>query len=213
VNLCLFLGGSSAEREVSLMSGAGMARALEARGHNVTLLDPATNRAMKLADFHADPPKADAPSVEAIGQFGAGVNLIESLLSDTVRNADAVVLGLHGVPGEDGLVQFILESLGKPYTGSTSRVSAVCIDKALTKLLLEQQGVPVPKGIAIPHGKTHNELSALFDKCVKEYKLPLVIKPNDQGSTVGLTILKENDPAQFIKAVELSWLYSQKSMV
>jgi D-alanine-D-alanine ligase len=213
MKLCILLGGPSAEREVSLMSGFGMAKALRENGHMVTLLDPATGRAMQLEEFESNPPNAEPPSLEQLGQLGQGAQLIESLTSETIRNSDAVVLGVHGVPGEDGLFQAVFELLGKPYTGTDARASALCIDKALTKIIIEEAGVASPRWAILDRDSDHGIIREAFEEIRDELKLPVVIKPNDQGSTVGLTILKEDSASAFEAAVELTWKYSKKALI
>ncbi|HEY3875629.1 MAG TPA: D-alanine--D-alanine ligase [Candidatus Kapabacteria bacterium] len=213
MNLCVLLGGPSAEREISLLSGYGMARALQSHGHEVTLLDPATNRAMKLEAFQAAPASKDAPSVTELGQYSQGGMLLESLMSKTVKSADAVVIGLHGLPGEDGLVQSVLELLDKPFTGSGSRASALCIDKHYTKIILKDAGIPVPNGIIVPASSHPQERHAAYQLAKTELGIPMVIKPNDQGSTVGLTILKEDSEDAFLRAVDLALEYSGKALI
>jgi D-alanine-D-alanine ligase len=213
MKLCVLLGGPSAEREVSLMSGFAMARALANRGHDVTLLDPATGRAMRLEDFHADPPKTEPPSVEELGQYSIGSVVLDSLMSSAVIEADVVVLGVHGVPGEDGLMQSVLELLGKKYTGSDSRSSAICIDKQYTKIILKDAGIAVPRGVIVGRDAHPQERHAAFERAISELGWPMVIKPNDQGSTVGLTILQEQSEDAFHQAVDLALLYSQKALI
>lgn len=213
MKICVLLGGPSAEREVSLLSGSAMARALAENGHDVTLLDPAVNRPMRLEQFQAEAAHQDPPTPEELSKFAHKSIMLESLMSDTVRNSDVVVLGLHGVPGEDGMVQSVLEFLGKPYTGSDSRTSAVCIDKELTKTLLRQQNIPVPKGMTAEIGMSDEELARIYRDCRVTLGLPMVIKPNDQGSTVGLTILKLDDIDAFVSGVKLSWEYSRKALI
>jgi D-alanine-D-alanine ligase len=213
MKICLLLGGTSAEREVSLVSGIGMAKAYAANGHEVTLLDPATGRAMRIDEFQTDPPNAEPPTAEFLGQMGQGAKVLESLTSEAVREADVVVLGVHGVPGEDGSFQAVLELLGKPYTGSDARSSALCIDKALTKIVMEEAGVATPRWAILDSLTDRSIVREAFEEIRDELKLPVVIKPNDQGSTVGLTILNEDDADLFVKAVELSWKYSRKALV
>lgn len=195
------------------MSGYGMAKALKENGHEVTLLDPATGRTMQLEEFKSDPPRAEAPSIEELGKLSQGAQLIESLTSETVRNADAVVMGVHGVPGEDGLFQSVFELLGKPYTGSDARASALCIDKALTKIIIEEAGVASPRWALLDRETDQKIVGEAYEEIRDELKLPLVIKPNDQGSTVGLTILKEDSIAAFEAAVRLTWKYSRKALI
>lgn len=213
MKLCVLLGGPSAEREVSLLSGSAMAKALAEYGHEVTLLDPAFNKPMKLEDFKSEAAHQTPPTPEELNALSRRSTVLESLMSDSVRNADAVVMGLHGVPGEDGMMQAVLEFLEKPYTGSDSRTSAVCIDKEITKILLEKQGIPVPKGFSASAGTSDAELIALYEEAKATLGDRMAIKPNDQGSTVGLTILKEDDRDKFIEGVKLSWRYSKKALI
>ena len=213
MKLCILLGGPSAEREVSLMSGSAMARALASRGHDVTLLDPATGRAMRLDEFHADPPKKDPPSSDEVGKLSQGSVVLGSLMSSAVREADVVVFGLHGVPGEDGPMQSVLELLGKPFTGSDSRTSAICIDKQYTKSILKDAGVAVPRGISLGVGAHPQERHAAYELAKAEFGFPMIVKPNDQGSTVGLTILRDTSEDAFGQAVDLALLYSPKALI
>ncbi len=213
MKLCILLGGPSAEREISLLSGYGMARALANRGHAITLLDPATNRAMQLDEFQVSAASINPPSAEELGKLSQGRIMLESMMSKTVLDAEVVVLGLHGVPGEDGLVQSVLELLGMQYTGSDSRASALCIDKHFTKIILKNAGIAVPKGIIVSKSAHPQERHAAWELASAEFGIPLVIKPNDQGSTVGLTILKEDSEDEFQIAIELALKYSEKALV
>jgi D-alanine-D-alanine ligase len=213
MKLCILLGGPSAEREVSLQSGFGMARALASRGHDVTLLDPATGRAMRLEEFHVDPPKTEHPTAKELGEFSQGNIVLESLMSNAVREAEIVVLGLHGVPGEDGLIQSVLELQNKRYTGSNARSSALCIDKHYTKVILEHAGIRVPRGTIVAQSDHPQQRHAAWELANLEFGFPLVIKPNDQGSTVGLTILREASQDAFNRAVDLALEYSTKALI
>ena len=213
MNLCVLLGGPSAEREISFLSGYGMARALQSRGHNVTLLDPATGQAMTVDEFQTSPASKEAPSIKELGQYSQGGMLLKSLTSSAVMNSDVVVIGLHGVPGEDGVIQSVLELIGKPFTGSGSRSSALCIDKHLTKIVLKDSGIPVPKGITVSNTTHPLERHSAWEQAKTELGIPMVIKPNDQGSTVGLTILKNDSEDEFQKAVDLALEYSSKALI
>jgi len=213
VKLCVLLGGPSAEREISLLSGHGMAQALANRGHDVTLLDPATGRVMRLQEFTSNPPSVEPPTAVELGKISMGTRMLDSLTSAAVQEADVIVLGLHGVPGEDGLVQSVLELLGKPYTGSDSRTSAICIDKHYTKIILKDAGIAVPRGLIVQKGARPSERHAAWELAKVELGIPLVIKPNDQGSTVGLTILREESEEAFLRAIDLALEYSGKALV
>jgi D-alanine-D-alanine ligase len=141
LNITVMLGGPSAEREISLRSGAAVAKALRSLGHNVSELDPRT------PDWCL-PPKTDV-----------------------------VFLALHGTYGEDGTVQKQLDAQGVPYTGCDAESSRVAFDKVLTKQRCIKAGVPTAKFLTV------NTPEAPFPA---DFKLPMVVKPTRQGSSVGL---------------------------
>ncbi|MEI8133578.1 MAG: D-alanine--D-alanine ligase [bacterium] len=211
MNLCVLFGGTSAEREISLLSGYAMAKAYVALGHDVTLLDPATGKSMSVAEYSTTPAKAHAPTPEELGELSQGSVFVDCLVSDTVRKADVVIIGLHGVPGEDGPVQAVLELLGKKFTGSGSRSSAVSIDKAYTKILMQAGGIPTPKWNFIS-----STTPELLENVMKDSlaKMPggIVVKPNDQGSTVGLTISTQAD-FDIEAGIRLAWKYSKGALI
>ncbi len=118
MRVTVLMGGWSAEREVSLVSGRGVAQAARSLGHAVTELD-----------MGATP--AD------------GATLAGRLLE---TRPEVVFNALHGTPGEDGTVQGLMDLLGLAYTHSGVTASAIAIDKALTKALLVPQGIRMPAG-------------------------------------------------------------------
>jgi len=107
------------------------------------------------------------------------------------KKIEVAFLALHGPGGEDGTVQGLLDVIGIPYTGSGVRASAVGMDKSMTKILVEREGVPVAPGISIRKGQ-----GAVIPNTLK---WPLVVKPIDQGSTVGVSIV--HTPAQWSSAL------------
>ena len=122
MKVLVLAGGNSTEREVSLVSGRMIEKALRERGHEVEFVD---------VDFGMAP--------AAWGDFFA-----------RCKAADIVFLGLHGVPGEDGRLQGMFDLLKIPYTGAGYLASAVCMDKVVTKRLLREAGLPVPADYASP---------------------------------------------------------------
>jgi D-alanine-D-alanine ligase len=99
------------------------------------------------------------------------------------KKIDLVFLALHGRGGEDGTMQGLLEVLGLPYTGSGVLASAMAMHKAVTKSLLATQHIPVPPGTVVWANRGRSALP-------KGLKLPLVVKPASEGSTIGVTILR-----------------------
>ena len=110
-------------------------------------------------------------------------NGIVSLFSD-LEPLDLVFNGLHGGDGENGVIQGLLQSMGKRFTGSQNESSAICMDKRVTKALVDRKKILTPNWISI-----NEEEEIQMDHGIK---YPLIVKPNDQGSTIGLTVVKND---------------------
>lgn len=152
MNVLVLMGGISAEREVSLSSGAQCAAALGKAGHDVR-------------------------TFEVGGDLGA-------LLAALEPRPDAVFNALHGRFGEDGCIQGMLEWLGLPYTHSGVRASATAMDKVAAKAAFQAAGLPVaPHRVMAPAELAEAE----------PMPRPYVLKPVDEGSSVGITIVQEGD--------------------
>ena len=123
------------------------------------------------------------------------VNLVEKLSS-----VDLVFLGLHGDIGENGTIQGFLESLGIIYTGSGTLSSAICMDKNISKIVAANNNILTPKW------KLYNNIN---DN--DEFKYPLVVKPNGQGSTVGLRIVHNKEELK--PALEYAFNYDTSVLV
>lgn len=173
----VLMGGSSTEREISLKSGEAIARGLAAAGHTV-------------ATYDLNP--------------GAGRGALALAASRELAGAEVVFLALHGGEGEDGRIQALLELAGKPYTGSGVRASAICMDKAATKIILGYHGVATP---AWAYLVADGALAWPRDRAVAALGLPVVVKPVDQGSSIGLTIAQGED--EIGPAVSLALRYSR----
>jgi D-alanine-D-alanine ligase len=148
--------------------------------------------------------KAIQLALEAIGYNVLGItmeNKLGDIISD-LHSVDLVFLGLHGSIGENGTIQGFLESLGVKYTGSDPLSSAICMDKNISKIIARDSKVNTPNWEIVTRGQT-----IIGDN--SEY--PLVIKPNDQGSTVGLTIV--HDESELGPALNLAFNYSSGVMV
>lgn len=117
-------------------------------------------------------------------------------------------LSLHGPGGEDGTVQGFLETLGIPYTGSGVRASAVGMHKAATKTLLAAHGIPLPPGTVVGE-RDRSSLAKVLRQT--RLKLPIVVKPVSQGSTIGVTIVRRS--SQWKEALALAHRYDSEAMV
>jgi D-alanine-D-alanine ligase len=114
--------------------------------------------------------------------------LVESL---TAGRPDAVFIALHGASGEDGALRGVLDLLGIPYVGAGADPSRVAWDKAAAKATLQQIGLPTPEWIALPH-ETFRELGAqaLLDRIVERFGMPLMVKPAEGGSGLGVQAVR-----------------------
>ncbi len=169
-HVAVLMGGWSAEREVSLVSGAGVARALEEEGYRVTAVDVQRDLA----------------------------GLMQAL---THPRPDAVFNALHGRGGEDGTIQGILEFLGLPYTHSGVQASAIAMDKAMTKRVLDTAGVRSPKGLVLSRGEITGGGHPM--------PAPYIVKPVDEGSTVGVTLVREGQNSP----VGDAWIFGERALV
>src|SRR5437762_12795556 len=148
MKITVLYGGHSAEREISLRSGKGVARALESRGHEVKLLDPADPRgrvaaapsAATAATSPALPPPDPAADAQALQSFEPGGIVAAPAIKDT----EVVFIALHGGEGENGTLQALFDLAGVPYTGSGMLSSAMCMDKRVSKQMFEAHGIPTP---------------------------------------------------------------------
>jgi D-alanine-D-alanine ligase len=148
LHVAVLMGGWSAEREVSLLSGAGVADALEGLGHKVTRIDMDRNLGL----------------------------VLHGVRPDIVFNA------LHGTPGEDGTVQGLMDLMGLRYTHSGLETSVIAIDKELTKKVLVPHGIRMPPGRIVASESLYRE---------DPLPRPYVVKPVNEGSSVGVAIVAE----------------------
>ena len=108
-------------------------------------------------------------------------------------------IALHGKGGEDGTVQGLLDWMGIPYTGPGTLASALCLDKMMTKKVLSLSGVPTPEFLCIPATARENPREAV-ENAIRVLGLPLVLKANCQGSSIGVAILREREGAAEVLA-------------
>jgi D-alanine-D-alanine ligase len=148
----VLMGGMSAERPVSLKTGAAILGALQRIGHDAVAID--------------------------VGRDIAG-----RLVSEGISVA---FIALHGRLGEDGTIQGLLEVLGIPYTGSGVLASALAMNKPVAKQLFAYHGLPTPAFQCLRAG--NDDAVVLASTCT--LKAPVVVKPAEEGSTLGITVVQ-----------------------
>jgi len=201
LNIILLVGGTSTERYISKLTSKSIYNALINLGHNVVLLDPA----------YGDNQPSEPEKFFDENDFGgiSNSNYIKCFNRKEFDSADLVFIGLHGKWGEDGTVQAILDLKGIKYTGSKTLSSAVTMDKILSKILFDKFNIPTPKWFAF----NNSEMSAdeIAERIENEISFPAIIKPNDQGSTVGLSICRNRNDVK--QALNVAKDYSEKILV
>ena len=166
----LLMGGRSAEREVSLVSGRECAAGLAEAGYKVMTVDVRDDLTVVLKALDPRP--------------------------DLVFNA------LHGRYGEDGTIQGVLDWLGIPYTHSGVLASALAMDKTVAKRLFESAGLRCPAGQLV-----HRSAVQAGDVLARPY----VVKPNNEGSSVGVTIVRQGDNALPFSGID--WPFGDQVLV
>lgn len=190
MKIVVLAGGTSTERDVSLISGSNIYRALKKRGHEAILVDLylgyegalPVNEDLFKADVEWDKDvtaiSAEQPDLSHLKELrkDGGKSLFGPNVLTLCNMADIVFLGLHGANGEDGRVQAAFDLMGIPYTGTGYLSSALAMDKSLSKQLFRAAGIPTPKGITAKNGQQIDPASVPY---------PCMVKTTCGGSSVG----------------------------
>lgn len=219
LDIVVLAGGLSNERNLSLKSGYVVSELLKEKGHKVILLDAYMGydeQEQMIEDAFADTEKyslkldnipTDIPDLWAVrkrrkDQSGAyfGPNVLQ-----ICRQADLVFIALHGANGENGKVQAAFDLLGIDYTGCDYFSSAVSSNKSVSKQLLEEAGIPVPKGFCVYKNGNVSE--------PEEFGIsyPVIVKPNNGG--IGLGISVANDKVSYQKALKEAFRWESEIIV
>ena len=195
MKIVVLSGGFCTERHVGLVSGSGVCRALREKGHQAIFVD----MFLGLEGYHGaledifDAPdgllaqaaiEETAPDLEAVR--AARQDKSPSLLGKDVlavcAMADAVFLAMHGANGEDGRIQATLDLLGVPYTGSGYLGSAMAMDKAVTKRMMDSLGIRTAPWVDV-HYKEED-----IPRLTRELMLPCAVKVVNGGSSLGMAL-------------------------
>jgi D-alanine-D-alanine ligase len=203
MKIAVLFGGTSEERDVSIASAAQVIPVLRGLGHEVIAVDTAAGRLgppeeRKLLESRVAPVP---PSDQSMATLRSGA-LTNPATAIDPREIDLVFLALHGGAGEDGRIQALLDLAGLRYTGSNHIASAAAMDKDFSKRLFRAAGVPTADWLMAP-------VSA--DEVGRVLGFPVVVKPNKQGSTVGLSVVRE--PGKLAAALELGHRYDDEVMI
>ena len=219
MDIVVLAGGLSTERDVSFKTGSMVSKALKENGHRVILLDVfmgysdkeeeltgifdrADEISVKVSDIPTEAP--DLAKVKASRKDQSdcffGPNVIR-----LCQMSDIVFMALHGENGENGKIQAAFDLFGIKYTGSDYLSSAIAMNKDTAKQFFIATGIPTPKGISMTRATREDDLSKL------DVSLPCIVKPCCGGSSIGVTIVREE--ADFSKALDDAFKWENELII
>lgn len=203
MRIAVLFGGTSEERDVSIASAAQIIPALRSLGHDIFAVDTAAGRlsAPEERRLLAQGVPSEPPTTSAIARVRHGAISLSAEAFD-IRDADVVFLALHGGAGEDGRIQAMLDLAGLAYTGSSHIASAAAMDKDLSKRLFRSAGVPTADWVMAPVEPAKVGITLGW---------PVVVKPNKQGSTVGLRVVRA--ASDLAEAIDNAYQYDAEVMI
>ena len=212
MKVVVLAGGTSTERDVSLISGSGIYKALKKNGHQVILLDVYLGYEGDTEGiFERDYDWTE--NISAISEQNPDIEQIKAMRPDGDKNffgpnvltlcreADAVFMALHGANGEDGKIQACFELMGIPYTGTDFVSAAMAMDKAITKDIFKAYNIPTPAGIRLKKGEAESE----------KMPFPCIVKACCGGSSVGVCLARNEE--EYEKAKEEAFRYDNEVVI
>lgn len=202
MKIVVLCGGISTEREVSLVTGREVCKALRSKGHQAILIDVFLGHKGIDVDKIFDEDFSVDEELEYIKENSVNLEKLkkdrreffgENVL-ELCKACDVVFMGLHGACGEDGKVQAALELMGVKYTGANALSSAMAMDKAVTKKIFSSDNVPMAKGYRV----SKNSKEKLPE--VYGVRYPVVVKPNCGGSSIGVYFAENEE--EYIRALD-----------
>ncbi len=213
MKIVVLAGGISTERDVSIVSGTMVCKALRERGHLAILTDVfcgdakadvesafAENYDVDKAADYMKSFNREIPSMKRSRKQFFGPKVLE-----LCQAADVVFMALHGEDGEGGKVQAVFDLMGIRYTGSGVLGSAIAMDKGLSRKIFAQAGIPTAAGIVLR--STDRRLGAPENGV----GLPCVVKPCCGGSSVGVEIARTRE--EYLRALEAAFGYEDEVVV
>lgn len=212
MKVVVLAGGTSTERDVSLISGSGIYKALKKNGHAAILLDVYLGYEGNTEGiFERDYDWTE--NIGAISEQNPDLEQIKALRPDGAKNffgpnvlalcqeADAVFMALHGANGEDGKIQACFELMGIPYTGTDFVSAAMAMDKGITKDIFKAYDIPTPVGIRLKKG----------EKETVQVPFPCIVKACCGGSSVGVCLARNE--AEYETAKEEAFQYDNEVVI
>lgn len=212
MNIVVLAGGLSTERDVSLVSGREVYKALKRNGHKVVLLDVFLGHEEDINNIF-DKDIDWTEKIAGVAEVAPDIHKVKEMRHDSsnvlfgpnvlniCKESDIVFMALHGDCGENGKIQATFDLLDIKYTGTDYFSSALAMDKAVTKSIFRQEGVTTPEGFVIHKG----------DEIDKPTTYPVVVKVCNGGSSIGVYFVDE--ASQYEEALQMAFEYDSKVIV
>jgi D-alanine-D-alanine ligase len=220
IRVGVLTGGASAERDISLATGAQIAASLDPNRFEVVLLDPLAfmarnpeitpaqrDQAQRLVEGGArlEPDHQLPRGLEKQIESASRALVPATRVMASAEPIDVVLIALHGTWGEDGRIQGLLDTIGVPYTGSGVLASALAMDKEVAKQVLAASGLDVPRGVVV----RGTDPAAI--ESARSVGLPAFVKPVGSGSSVGASIVQTDK--DLAPAIESALEYDERVLV
>lgn len=200
MNIGIIFGGKSAEHEVSLMSVTSLLQAIDRNKYNLTLFYISKEGIWQIY-------KGLENDIVKLNEKLSG-NPISSEVLEMLYNQVCIIPVLHGPHGEDGSLQGLFESLEIPYVGSKVLGSSVCMDKIISKKIMNHVGLKTVDFFEL-YGQVNQENYKQLKTWIKSY--PVFVKPSNMGSSVGISKVENED--ELLEALELAFKYDSRLLV
>ncbi len=189
--IAIVAGGDSSEFEISVKSAQEVSKILSPRYLTYVIL-------IKGSTWYWEDPKGRYYNIDK-NDF--------SLTPDEKKIIfNGVFIAIHGTPGENGLLQGYFDMLGLPYTSCNAFCSALTFNKQACKLFLKEYGINMANAVLIRKGEEYS-----LNNIIKEICLPCFVKPNDSGSSFGVTKVKKE--GEMVAAVESAFIESDEVLI
>lgn len=208
IKVAVIMGGKSSEHEVSLLSGQNIILGLSQKKYEVLpVVISKDGKKWQLTDRRTlglleNPLSLKGTSKEIVLSKKSELQGVNSV---SERGVDVFFIAMHGPYGEDGTVQGMLELTGVPYTGSGVLASAVGMDKVAFRKIMQADGIRIPKYVVIKHGENFRNIYKVLGRP------PYFVKPSDQGSSVGASIIKQKKDLG--KALRFAYKFGKLALV
>jgi len=217
--IAVLFGGQSSEHEVSRVSARSVLENLDSEKYEILPVGITKNGEwlpyrgeyglVETGEWEEQARKEfDKAGARLSSAFPSVKNFVEEVCGGPV---DIVFPVLHGINGEDGSVQGMLELAGIPYVGCNILSSAVGMDKAVSKILFEHAGLNQARYIVVKRHEIHGDISEIHKRVETYIGYPCFVKPSNAGSSVGVSKVK--DPAGLAKALETAANYDRKILI